>query len=160
MKILQIAGRKDSGKTALAELWTRALADNGYRVGTLKHHGHGGKPLLAPGKDSTRHFEAGARAAGVEGDGLFVLAVRADQGLALEQLIGWYEALPLDLLLIEGYKYAPYPKVVCLRDEQDRDLLSLPNVRAAFSLNPALSGCIKLFDRKSCIEWVEAFLKE
>lgn len=159
MKILQIAGCKDSGKTTLVELWSRVLAEKGYRVGTLKHHGHGGRPTLSAGKDSTRHFEAGAQAAGVDGDDLFVFAVHSEKGWGLEALIGWYKALPLDLLLIEGYKQAPYPKTVCLRGEEDADLLGLSNVLAAFSLNPELTGCMPIQDRKRCTEWIEAFMK-
>jgi molybdopterin-guanine dinucleotide biosynthesis protein B len=41
------------------------------------------------------------------------------------------EAKSLDYLVIEGFKTASYPKVVLLRSEEDRTLLSLPNVVVA-----------------------------
>ncbi|KHD85250.1 molybdopterin-guanine dinucleotide biosynthesis protein B [Heyndrickxia ginsengihumi] len=136
MNILQIVGYQDSGKTTLMEKLVNMLSDQGFRVGTLKHHGHGGAPMLPAQKDSTRHFEAGSMMAGVEGEGTLSLAIHNNNGWQIDELVDFYRTLPLDILLIEGFKKASYPKLVCLRnDEEDLQLLELSNVVAAFSFN-------------------------
>lgn len=44
MMILQVVGHQNSGKTTLIEKCIKELTNHGIKVGTFKHHGHGGKP--------------------------------------------------------------------------------------------------------------------
>ncbi|MED4879509.1 molybdopterin-guanine dinucleotide biosynthesis protein MobB, partial [Anoxybacillus geothermalis] len=44
MNVWQVVGYKHSGKTTLMEKWVTAAVREGWRVGTVKHHGHGGEP--------------------------------------------------------------------------------------------------------------------
>lgn len=159
MQLLQVVGYKNSGKTALIEILVKELAKHGFQVGTLKHHGHGGKPKLPPHTDSTRHAEAGALVAGVEGEGILQLTVQLNPGWKLEEVIRLYTCFSLDLLLLEGYKNAPFPKLVCLRHAGDVGLLDLPNVVAAFSFNPELATCFDIRDPDSYLEKLITSLK-
>ncbi|MCP8967534.1 molybdopterin-guanine dinucleotide biosynthesis protein B [Ectobacillus ponti] len=158
--ILQIAGYQNSGKTTAAVQIVRSLTEAGFRVGTVKHHGHGGKPELPAGKDSTLHYEAGAAAAGVEGDGTFVLTLR---GEGLEKWIALYTALEMDVIVIEGYKQADYDKMVCIRTEEDLDLLEkATRVRAVLAWEP-LTAEVPVFsvhDAAAYINWVQQYVKE
>ena len=51
----------------------------------------------------------------------------------LSTLLNIYQQLPLDVILIEGYKKAPHPKVLLLRSTDDKvSLEDLDNIQTAF----------------------------
>lgn len=100
----------------------QALQKEGVKVGTIKHHGHGGRPDRVTDSDSERHFDAGAVVSGVEGDGVFQWNIKQDQW-SLDDLLELYRPLGLDVVLVEGYKTAPYPKWVMIRKDHDEELL-------------------------------------
>lgn len=155
--ILQIVGYQNSGKTTVVERIIETLTEIGYKVGTCKHHGHGGKPNLPKGKDSTRHLEAGAVAAGVDGDGLFVFAASA-----IEDWLKLYQFLDIDVVLIEGYKRKPYNKIVCIRQEDDRKLLNeLTNIQAVFSWIPIdeHERVFAIEDESSYLAWIVKYVR-
>ena len=130
--VLQIVGYQNSGKTTLAEKLIKVLTNEGVRVGTIKHHGHGGYPELPLQKDSERHREAGAIVSAVEGDGLLSLSARSDW--SLEKIIRLYTCFEAEAIIVEGYKKEPYQKVVLLRSEEDASLLeSVENVIAVIT---------------------------
>ncbi|MCP1125612.1 molybdopterin-guanine dinucleotide biosynthesis protein B [Bacillus sp. 3103sda1] len=134
--VLQVVGYQNSGKTTLAEKLIRALTNEGVRVGTIKHHGHGGYPELPLQKDSERHREAGAIVSAVEGDGL--LSLSATSHWSLEKIIRLYTCFEAEVVIVEGYKKEQYPKVVLLRSDEDASLLeSVENVIAVITWNEA-----------------------
>ncbi len=121
-KILQIVGYQNSGKTTLMEqLITQATSD-GFRVGTIKHHGHGGIPMIESSKDSVRHEKAGASVTAVEGEGTLRMSIH-QSNWQLADILAIYETFNMDMILIEGYKNEDYPKVVLLRQAEDESLL-------------------------------------
>ncbi|MFE3573181.1 molybdopterin-guanine dinucleotide biosynthesis protein B [Lysinibacillus sp. NPDC059133] len=121
-KILQIVGYQNSGKTTLMEqLITQATTD-GFRVGTIKHHGHGGIPMIESSKDSVRHEKAGASVTAVEGEGTLRMSIH-QSNWQLADILAIYETFNMDIILIEGYKNEDYPKVVLLRKAEDESLL-------------------------------------
>ncbi|TMN23092.1 molybdopterin-guanine dinucleotide biosynthesis protein B [Lentibacillus cibarius] len=121
MKICQIAGYKNSGKTTVMNELIRYFSDKGWKVGSLKHHGHGGEPDMTEGTDSHDHLGSGSVISGVQGENITQLTLAAP--LQLDELIQTYRQFQLDLLLVEGYKTATYPKIVLLKSEEDRSLL-------------------------------------
>ncbi|WP_341299461.1 molybdopterin-guanine dinucleotide biosynthesis protein B [Lysinibacillus sp. FSL H8-0500] len=121
-KILQIVGYQNSGKTTLMEQLIAHATAQGLRVGAIKHHGHGGIPMIETTKDSLRHEQAGASVTAVEGDGTLRLSIHQNSW-QLADILAIYANLPMDLILVEGYKKEPYPKVVLLRAAQDQALL-------------------------------------
>ncbi|PRS83743.1 MULTISPECIES: molybdopterin-guanine dinucleotide biosynthesis protein B [unclassified Bacillus (in: firmicutes)] len=130
LSILQVVGYQNSGKTTLIEKLCQLAVLDGLKLGCFKHHGHGGKPdRLLKEKDTDRYVQAGAFAAGVEGEGEFHFSM---QHITLEQLLNMCQHLPLDAVLIEGYKQAPYRKIVCVKNEEELiDLSTLSNIQAA-----------------------------
>lgn len=122
-KILQVVGYQNSGKTTLMEQFIREATATGLRVATIKHHGHGGIPDVESSKDSMRHERAGAAVAAVEGGGVLRLSAKRDHW-NLEEILALYQHFPIDLILIEGYKHASYPKIVILQMEEDYELLT------------------------------------
>ncbi|WP_081791203.1 molybdopterin-guanine dinucleotide biosynthesis protein B [Lysinibacillus fusiformis] len=121
-KIIQIVGYQNSGKTTLMEQLIKQATKEGLRVGTIKHHGHGGAPIENSSKDSSRHEQAGARVSAVEGEGTLRLSIH-QHSWQLAEILAIYATLSMDIILIEGYKREHYPKVVLLRTAQDRVLL-------------------------------------
>jgi len=127
MRIIQVVGYKNAGKTTLVCELVRAFAAEGYKVGTAKRDAHEADPE-PPGKDTWKHRQAGA------GLTAFVSASRTawveERETPIEELADAMRARGIEVLLVEGFKAAPYPKIALLRDERDADLLELANVIA------------------------------
>ena len=120
--ILSIVGRSNSGKTTLLEKLIRELTRRGRRVGTIKHHFHGPVEVDVPGKDSWRHKQAGARAVAVSSpETLF--AVRDTAGEIPLEVIAHQVLSDVDLILTEGFKSGPMPKIEVSRAAQNAPLL-------------------------------------
>lgn len=110
MKVFGIAGYSGSGKTTLIEKLIPLFTARGLRVSVIKH-AHHGFDLDRPGKDSYRHREAGATQVLMLSNARWVLMHElrdAPEPTLDEQL---RLLAPCDLVLIEGYKAAPVPKV-------------------------------------------------
>ncbi|HLR65805.1 molybdopterin-guanine dinucleotide biosynthesis protein B [Virgibacillus alimentarius] len=129
--IFQIVGYKNAGKTTLIKKLIQYFSKEGIRVGTLKHHGHGGEPAFVKDTDSYEHLEAGSIISAVQGEKMLQVTVNKTEELKFDEILKLYTFLPLDLLLIEGYKNEKYPKIVLLRDQADAQLLStVSNIKA------------------------------
>ncbi|MFD1864166.1 molybdopterin-guanine dinucleotide biosynthesis protein B [Planococcus chinensis] len=133
MKILQVVGYKNSGKTTLMNRLIALAQETGKKVSAIKHHGHGGKPDLPPaGTDSTQFLANGAASSLVYGGGLVQLHLERQEA-DLEKFIGFSKLIDPDFILIEGFKDAPYPKAVLVRSGEDWDTLKgLSDIRAVF----------------------------
>lgn len=119
-KIIQIVGYKNSGKTHLICRLIRELRDCGYRVGTAKHDRHEFE-IDREGRDTWKHYDAGADAVAITSSSKSALIRR--EAATLEELAA---AMPnVDVVLAEGFKSYPYPKIVLLRDEKDVELLDI-----------------------------------
>ncbi|MCJ7841179.1 molybdopterin-guanine dinucleotide biosynthesis protein B [Lederbergia sp. NSJ-179] len=132
-KVFQIVGFQNSGKTTLMEKLISYGRNREFRLGTIKQHGHGGPPegnMLH--KDSKKHVKAGAMIAAVEGDGMLQLEAR-NSSWNLDDILSIYQSLPIDLILVEGYKKAAFPKIVMTRHQEDLHLLTnYPILRGLF----------------------------
>ncbi|WP_027408947.1 molybdopterin-guanine dinucleotide biosynthesis protein B [Anoxybacillus tepidamans] len=161
MNVWQVVGFKNSGKTTFIEKWIQRAAKEGYKVGTIKHHGHGGYPDIACArKDSNRHQQAGALAVSVEGAGFLQLHAFQHEW-TLSQILQLYSFLPLDFVIVEGYKYEHYPKIIMLRDPSDWQKLSgLKNIIGVVSweeLSLPTDAPYPLFsiaDEESYLQWI------
>ena len=107
MKIVSVAGTKNTGKTTLVTLLVSELVKRGYKVGTVKHT-H--VKLDLEGKDTWKQRKAGAEiVVGAGGEETFFI-VNKDMGL--EKIINSVEQLDeVDFLVLEGYKPASYAKI-------------------------------------------------
>lgn len=119
--IVSIVGKSDSGKTTLIEKLVPELVGRGYRVGTVKHDVHG-FDVDREGKDSWRHKQAGARSVLIASPVRIALMEDVDRDLPLEGIRDRYFR-DVDLILTEGYKRGPMPKVEVSRRERSRELI-------------------------------------
>jgi len=117
-RIISIIGRKNTGKTTLTVALAAELARRGRRVMTMKHADHPAE-VDQKGSDSWRHFHEGrAERTLLVGPSVRVLFHRADDGydplaLAREHLSS------AEIVLVEGYKRAPLPKIEVFRPSVD-----------------------------------------
>ena len=122
MKILGIAGYSGSGKTTLIEKLIPLLVREGLRVSLIKH-AHHTFDVDQPGKDSYRHRHAGASEVLVTSSRRWVLMheLRGAQEPTFEEQIRHFA--PCDLLIVEGFKHAPIPKLEVWREATGEGLL-------------------------------------
>jgi len=109
--IISIAGKSNSGKTTFLEKLIAELTEKGYRIGSVKHT-HDGFDLDKQGKDSWRHKNAGASATLVVTDNKIAL-VKDDLRPDFEKMQDYLS--DMDLILAEGFKRQPLPKIEVFR---------------------------------------------
>jgi molybdopterin-guanine dinucleotide biosynthesis protein B len=122
VKIFGFAGWSGSGKTTLIEKLIPRLVGRGLRVSLIKH-AHHSFDVDTPGKDTYRHRHAGASE---------ILATSSRRWVLMHELRGAQEPSfdeqvkrisPCDLLLVEGFKFAPIPKLEVWRKDTGEALL-------------------------------------
>jgi len=109
VKVIGIVGWSGSGKTTLLTRLIPLLRARGLTVSTVKHTHHG-FDMDRPGKDTYRHREAGAHE---------VMVAAGTRWALLHEVVGTEPTLPdllgrlepVDLVLVEGFKSHPYPKL-------------------------------------------------
>jgi molybdopterin-guanine dinucleotide biosynthesis protein B len=110
MRIFGLAGWSGSGKTTLMTALIPELVSRGLSVSTLKH-AHHAFDIDQPGKDSWRHRQAGAREVMISSQNRWALMheLRGAPEPTFEDLAR--RMSPVDLLLVEGFKRQPHPKI-------------------------------------------------
>lgn len=122
MKVFGFAGWSGSGKTTLIEQVIPRLVMEGVSVSLIKH-AHHEFDIDTPGKDSYRHRHAGCREVLVTSEVRWALMheMRGDAELTLDEQIK--RMSPVDLLLIEGWKWHSMPKLEIYREANGKRLL-------------------------------------
>ena len=114
MRVIGFAGWSGAGKTTLIVRLIPELNRRGFRVSTIKH-AHHNFDLDQPGKDSYEHRAAGAEE---------VLVASANRVALMRELRGAPEPSlaellrllkKVDLVLVEGFKRDPLPKIEVFR---------------------------------------------
>jgi molybdopterin-guanine dinucleotide biosynthesis protein B len=116
MRVIGIAGWSGAGKTTLIERMIPVWRARGLTVATIKH-AHHGFDLDTPGKDSWRHREAGASKVLMLSDARWVLLaeLRGEPAPTFAEQLALLA--PCDLVVVEGFKRAPVPKIEVYRPE-------------------------------------------
>lgn len=112
---MAFVGHSDSGKTSLIERLVAILHRRGYRVGVLKHT-HATIKVDRRGTDTDRFRKAGAAVSAIADDRTLVRFEGAGDPMALLAAL----AAEVDILLVEGHKRLPLPKVL-LSDSLPRE---------------------------------------
>jgi molybdopterin-guanine dinucleotide biosynthesis protein B len=122
MKVFGFAGWSGSGKTTLIEKLIPRFIGAGLRVSLIKH-AHHTFDVDQPGKDSYRHRHAGAGEVLVTSSRRWVL-MHELRGAAEPSFDAQLARLsPCDLVIVEGFKHAPIPKLEVWRRVTGEPLL-------------------------------------
>lgn len=156
--IISIVGTSDSGKTTLLEKLIAELTRRGYTVAAIKHDIHGFE-MDREGKDSWRLKKAGARAVVVSSPRKFALIEDTDHDHNLEELRDRLR-LPVDIILTEGYKREPHPKIEVYRKALGRELLcregdNLLAVASDVPVDGLSVPCVNINDAKELVDLIE-----
>ena len=114
--ILSIVGHHDSGKTRLVATLIPLLIERGYRVGTVKHAPHL-EHVDEAETDSATHLEAGAARVLLHGERASALFWRRQSELSSAEIDQTF--FDCDLVLVEGMKAGPFPKIEVFRRGRD-----------------------------------------
>ncbi|MGZ8201391.1 MAG: molybdopterin-guanine dinucleotide biosynthesis protein B [Methylosarcina sp.] len=134
--ILGFAAASGTGKTTLLEQLIPILRQHGLRVGLIKHSHHS-FDIDHPGKDSFRLREAGANPVMLVSRKRRAVITEFDSQdePRLDEQLEAFEQNGLDLILVEGFKSEPIPKIELHRIALKKPLLypGDPNIIAIAS---------------------------
>ena len=137
LRTVSVVGRHNSGKTTFLLALLPILVGRGLRVGYLKH-AHVGFEIDHEGKDSYRARRTGVMQTIVTGGGQ--TAVIDDSGEAtIAEVIRRYAREDLDLVVVEGFKREPLPKIEVARAAVSKGELVCAD-------DPLLLGVVADFD--------------
>lgn len=129
MRIIQVSGRSNTGKTTFIKSLIPVLNKKG-RVAVIKHladHDF----VLEKGKDTTGFFEAGAEiSAGIDAH----KSVVALQNNSLDAMLALLHGQGTDYVIIEGFKKLPYKKIVIGDLQAEGCILRNPAVHDVMAL--------------------------
>ncbi len=121
MRVYGVIGWKNSGKTSLMERLVAEITGRGFTVSTIKHVHHA-VDLDQPGKDTFRHRQAGAREVVLaSADRLAIMVEHRGAEPELPAVLA--RLVPVDLVLVEGYKRDAHPKLEVWRAETGHPLI-------------------------------------
>ncbi len=159
--VVGLIGYSGSGKTTLLEKLIVELKGRGYRVGVIKHTHHRLEFDL-PGKDSWRHARAGADIVALAAPGGVSLVRKFESDPGPEEVIEMISNV--DLIIVEGYKKARWPKIeVYRREEAGRPPIPREELLAVVSDIPVDDEipCFSLDDAAGVADFIERrFLKK
>jgi molybdopterin-guanine dinucleotide biosynthesis protein MobB/molybdenum cofactor guanylyltransferase len=160
-KILGIAGWKNSGKTGLTVRLVSELIDRGYKVSTIKH-AHHDFDIDKVGADSFRHRQAGAHEVTIVSGTRYAIMheLRGAAEPSFEEVLS--RLAPCDIVIIEGYKREPVPKIEARRlDAKNQTPLSpedphIVAIAADHKVEDSKLPVFDLDDTKAIADFAEA----
>ena len=141
MKIIGLAGWSGAGKTTLVAKLLPVLIARGLSVSTIKH-AHHAFDVDTPGKDSYVHRQAGAHEVLVASATRFALMAE-HRGADEPELPALLARLaPVDLVVVEGFKRHPHPKIEVFRAALGKPMLWPGDATiVAVASDQAVPGC-------------------
>jgi molybdopterin-guanine dinucleotide biosynthesis protein MobB len=115
--VYSIVAYSNTGKTTLLEKLIPELKRRGFRAAVIKHDAHEFE-IDHEGKDSWRLTKAGAEVTVIASQ--TKAAVMENRFVPIEELID--RIRDVDVILTEGYKHGPWPKIALQRSENGKPL--------------------------------------
>jgi len=155
-RAIAFTGPSGSGKTTLIEKIAQTLASD-RAVAIIKHDPKDKAQFDTPGKDSDRFYNTGADVAVVSPTRT---TLRSHRSRSVEELAA--VMAPFDLLMVEGLKTLPLPRIAVFRGTIEPDYLPVIDALAvdetvdlsAVDL-PDTIDILDLNDTHSIIEWID-----
>jgi molybdopterin-guanine dinucleotide biosynthesis protein B len=161
MKIFGLAGWSGSGKTTLIVNLIPELVGRGLSVSTMKH-AHHDFDIDQPGKDSYEHRQAGASEVIISASKRWALMheVRNEGEPCVDDLIA--RLTPVDLLLVEGFKWHAHAKMEIYRPTLGKPLLQNddPHIIAVASDQNIENLSVPVFDLNNIVGIADFIIKK
>lgn len=158
---LMITGYSDSGKTMLTRRLIALLTRKGYRTAAIKH-AHKGYDIDTPGKDSWHFFREGAQEVMVVGPESYTIHRKTSTEPDLAKLLA--EIRDADIILVEGFKNHPGPRLQVFRAGHSSEKLSLTPEVLAIVADPKTEEevpCFRFEETEQLAEFIiERLLKD
>jgi len=123
LKIIQVVGASNAGKTTFIKRLIGALSADGP-VGVVKHLGHHGF-YIEPGKDTTAYYESNAAiSCGIDEEKSVFISQQTDLNAALATLCN----VGVRYAVLEGFKARVFPRIVIGDLECENTVLRNPSV--------------------------------
>ena len=122
MRVIGLAGWSGSGKTTLVTRVIPVLVERGLRVATVKH-AHHDFDTDQPGKDSWLHRRAGASEVAIISDRRWAIVHELGKEPEPQLMDVLAKLSPMDLVIVEGFKRHPHPKLEVYRASVGKPLL-------------------------------------
>ncbi len=158
-KAIAFTGPSNSGKTTLIETIAKKLIST-HKIAIIKNDPKDKAKFDIEGKDSYKFFQTGAEVAVVSPTRTTYFSHRAK---ALEEVIQMMK--PFDLLMVEGLKTFPLPRIAVFRDRLDPSYF--PYIKAIATNGnidlaqvPKGIDILDLNDTDSIIKWIFQNAKE
>jgi molybdopterin-guanine dinucleotide biosynthesis protein B len=122
--LVGFAAFSGTGKTTLLTRIIPLLKHQGLRIGLIKHSHHNFQ-IDQPGKDSFRLREAGATPVMLVSmhRRAIITEIKPEQEPRLDDQLKLFDQTELDLILVEGFKAEPFPKIELHRPSLNKPLL-------------------------------------
>ncbi len=129
MQVISVIGYSGSGKTHIIEFLIKKFkTELNLEVSVVKYiHEH---RIDEEGKDSFKFSEAGA-VFSVSKNKFNQNAIYLNKKISLDALIDWLNKSPfkVDLIIIEGFRDASYPTILCVKEFKDIEVQLNKNVK-------------------------------
>ena len=156
-KAIAFTGPSGSGKTTLIEKIAQTLVPS-RRIAIVKHDPKDKAVFDRPGKASERFYRTGAEVAVVSSTRTTLFSHQSHEIVQIAEMFG-----PFDLLMVEGLKTLPLPRLAIFRGEIDRTYLPVveaiavdETVRLASYVLPEHIAILDLNDIDSIIDWIDS----
>ncbi|MHB8842459.1 MAG: molybdopterin-guanine dinucleotide biosynthesis protein B [Candidatus Aquicultor sp.] len=120
--VISVVGKSNAGKTTFLVGLIAELKKRGWRVAVIKHNVHDFE-IDHPGKDTYRHAGAGADVVAIASPHKMAVVKKLEAEMSVQDVIAAIGP-GYDIILTEGYKRGPYPKVEVSRKAVSEELLS------------------------------------
>ena len=162
LPVLGFAAYSGTGKTTLLVKLIPLLKRKAIRVAMIKHAHH---EFDIPGKDSYELRKAGASQVLVASSKRRVLIKETpdEKDPELAELVNEFEPGDADLVLVEGFRHAAFPKIELHRSQLNKEFIfpTDPNVIAVAVDEPVDTGGLPMLDinnPESLVTFIQAWL--
>jgi len=160
-KAIAFTGPSGSGKTTLIEKIARRLVPE-RKIAIIKHDPSDKARFDTEGKDSDRFFKAGADVAVVSPTRTTLLSHQSREIVQIAEMFGDF-----DLLMVEGLKTLPLPRLGIFRGKIEESYLEVLQAIAVdesidlsrYEIDPGIA-ILDLNDTSAIIEWIDTHAME
>jgi molybdopterin-guanine dinucleotide biosynthesis protein MobB len=160
--LVGFAAWSGTGKTTLLRQLIPVLRTQGISIGIIKH-AHHEFDIDYPGKDSYELRKSGAEQTLIASTQRRALIVEHEEAreLGLDELLECLDRSRLDVVLVEGFRHLPFPKIELYRSALGRPLMHPqdPNI-VAIATDEALETRIPRLDLNDPAEIAKFVVRE